>query len=88
MVDSGKIFEVSTETHVLFLSQKCVFFGVMNRMKKTGTTAKALCFELLHAERERVAGPPVDMGWGPGVLGRREIKLAITSEELYRKVSC
>lgn len=82
MTDSGKIFEVSTETPGLFLSQKCVFFGVMNRMKKTGTTAKALCFELFDAEREKVAGSPVDWGGGQGTSGgRREIKLPVASEE-------
>lgn len=64
MVDSGKIFEVSTENSSLFLSQKCVFFGVMNRIKKTGTTAKALCFELFHAAKRIVAGLLVDWGHG------------------------
>lgn len=56
MADSGKIFEVSTETTGLFLSQKCVFFGVLNRMKKTGTTAKTPCSEFSTLQSKKVAG--------------------------------
>lgn len=83
MVDSGKISEFSTETASLFLSGKCVFFGVMNRMKKTGTTAKT---GLQASPCCRTEQGSRWMWWGWD-LERKGIKFPVTSKELYNKVS-
>ena len=93
MTDSGKIFEVSTETSSLFLSQKCFLWSHEQDEKKWDNCQDcAFSFSMLQSE---IVAAPVGrfraaLGWGWGVgagFGKTEIKLPIASEDWYNKIN-